>query len=133
MSWARAFAFNFAFFAWTAIIGTLGLPFLFTPRAVTMRFGRFCAWSVLSLLRLIVGLGYEVRGLDRVPRSGCIIAMKHQSAWDALVLPVVLGDPAVVVKRELLLLPFCGWYAAHAGSVGLDREAGAGAFRQVLA
>jgi 1-acyl-sn-glycerol-3-phosphate acyltransferase len=133
MSWARALAFNFAFVSWTAILGTAGLPFLFTPRAVTMRFGRFWAASVLGLLRLIVGLGHEVRGLDRVPRSGCIIAMKHQSAWDALVLPVVLGDPAVVVKRELLLLPFYGWYAARAGSIAVDRKAGAGALRRMLA
>jgi 1-acyl-sn-glycerol-3-phosphate acyltransferase len=133
MSWARALAFNFAFFAWTTILGIVGLPFLLTPRAVTMRFGRFWASSVLVLLRLIVGLGHEVRGLDRVPRSGCIIAMKHQSAWDALVLPVVLGDPAVVVKRELLLLPFYGWYAARAGSILIDRKAGAGALRRMLA
>jgi len=59
--------------------------------------------------------------------------MKHQSAWDALVLPVVLGDPAVVVKRELLLLPFYGWYAARAGSIAIDRKAGAGALRRMLA
>jgi 1-acyl-sn-glycerol-3-phosphate acyltransferase len=98
-----------------------------------MRFGRFWAASVLLLLRLIVGLDHEIRGLDRVPRSGCIIAMKHQSAWDALALPVVLGDPAVVVKRELLLLPFYGWYAARAGSIAIDRKAGAGALRQMLA
>jgi 1-acyl-sn-glycerol-3-phosphate acyltransferase len=133
MSWARAFAFNFAFVAWTAILGTIGLPFLSTPRAVTMRFGRFWAASVLVLLKLIVGLDHEIRGLDRVPRGGCIIAMKHQSAWDALALPVVLGDPAVVVKRELLLLPFYGWYAARAGSIAIDRKAGAGALRQMLA
>jgi 1-acyl-sn-glycerol-3-phosphate acyltransferase len=133
MNWARALAFNLAFLAWTAILGTLGLPFLFTPRAMTMRFGRFWASSVLVLLRLIVGLGHEVRGLDRLPRGGCIIAMKHQSAWDALVLPVVLGDPAVVVKRELLLLPFYGWYALRAGSIAIDRKAGAGALRRMLA
>ena len=51
--------------------------------------------------------------------------MKHQSAWDALILPIVLGDPAIVVKRELLLLPFYGWYAARAGSIAIDRKAGA--------
>jgi len=133
MSWARAFAFNFAFFAWTAILGTVGLPFLFTPRSVTMRFGRFWAASVLVLLKLIVGLDHQIRGLDRVPRGGCIIAMKHQSTWDALVLPVVLGDPAVVVKRELLLLPFYGWYAARAGAIAIDRRAGAGALRRMVA
>ena len=68
-----------------------------------------------------------------MPRDGCIIAMKHQSAWDTLILPVVLGDPAVVVKRELLLLPFYGWYAARAGSIAIDRKAGAGALRRMLA
>src|SRR5215813_12720649 len=113
MSGGRALAFNIAFFAWTALLGALGLPFLLAPRGVTMRFGRFWASSVLFLLKTLVGLDHEIRGLDRVPRDGCIIAMKHQSAWDTLILPVVLGDPAPVLKRELLLLPIYGWYAAR--------------------
>jgi len=133
MSWARAFAFNFAFFAWTAICGIVGLPFLLTPRGVTMRFGRFWAVGVLALLRAIVGLEHEIRGLERLPRDGCIIAMKHQSAWDTLILPVVLRNPAIVLKRELLLLPFYGWYAARAGSIAIDRKAGASALRRMLA
>ena len=123
MIWARALIFNVAFFAWTAIAGTVGLPFLIAPRALTMRFGQFWARTVLTLLRVIVGLDHEIRGLDRLPRSACIIAMKHQSAWDTLIPLVVLGDPAAVVKRELLLLPFYGWYAARAGSIGIDRKA----------
>jgi 1-acyl-sn-glycerol-3-phosphate acyltransferase len=133
MKWARALAFNFAFFAWTVIAGTIGLPFLFAPRTATMKFGRFWARSVLVLLRIIVGLDYQIRGLDRIPRGACIIAMKHQSAWDALILPVVLGDPACVLKRELLLVPLYGWYAARAGSIAIDRKAGAGALRRMVA
>jgi 1-acyl-sn-glycerol-3-phosphate acyltransferase len=133
MKLAKALVFNIAFFAWTAVLGTAGLPFLLTPREVTMRFGRFWAKGVLWLLRAVVGLDHEVRGLDRIPDSGCIIAMKHQSAWDALILPVALGDPAVVVKRELLLLPFYGWYAVRAGSIAIDRKARAGALRRMLA
>jgi 1-acyl-sn-glycerol-3-phosphate acyltransferase len=133
MRWARALAFNLAFFAWTALVGTIGLPFLLAPRAAAMKFGRFWAGGVLALLRVIVGLDYQIRGLDRIPRGGCIVAMKHQSAWDALILPVILGDPACVLKRELLLLPFYGWYAARAGSIAIDRKAGAGALRQMVA
>ena len=133
MSWTRALAFNVAFFAWTVIVGTIGLPVLLAPRAVTMRFGRFWARSVLVLLRVIVGLDHQIRGLDRIPRGGCIIAMKHQSAWDTLILPVVLGDPAIVLKRELLFVPFYGWYAARAGSIAIDRKAGAGALRGMVA
>src|SRR5271169_1829278 len=133
MIWTRSLVFNFAFFAWTAIVGTIGLPFLAAPRAAAMRFGQFWARSVLVLLRVIVGLDNQVRGLDRIPRDGCIIAMKHQSAWDTLILPAVLNDPAVVLKRELLLLPFYGWYASRAGSIGIDRKAGASALRRMVA
>jgi len=133
MIWARGLAFNFAFFAWTAIAGTIGLPFLIAPRAVTMQFGQFWARSILFLLRVIVGLDHEIRGLDRIPRSACIIAMKHQSAWDALIPLVVFKDPAAIVKRELLLMPFYGWYAARAGSIGIDRKAGAKALRRMIA
>jgi 1-acyl-sn-glycerol-3-phosphate acyltransferase len=133
MRWAKALAFNFAFFAWTAFIGTIALPVLLTTRPLTMRFGRFWASSVLVLLKVIVGLDHEIRGLDRIPRDGCIIAMKHQSAWDTLILPVVLDDPAIVLKRELLFVPFFGWYSARAGIIAIDRKAGAGALRRMLA
>src|SRR5271169_1435625 len=133
MSWARAFAFNFALLAWTLVLGTVGLPFLLAPRAAAMAFGRFWARGVLVLLGLIVGLDHRLVGLQRIPPGGYIIAMKHQSAWDALILPIVLGDPAIVVKRELLLLPFYGWYAARAGSIVIDRKAGAAALRHLVA
>jgi 1-acyl-sn-glycerol-3-phosphate acyltransferase len=98
-----------------------------------MQFGRFWARSVLWLLRAIVGLDGEIRGRDRLPAGACIIAMKHQSAWDTLILPVVLGDPAVVLKRELLYVPFYGWYAARAGSIAIDRGGGSRALRGMLA
>jgi len=133
MIWARGLAFNVAFFAWTAIVGTIGLPFLVAPRSAAMRFGRFWAQGVLVLLRVIVGLDHQIRGLDRVPREGCIVAMKHQSTWDTLILPIVLGDPACVLKRELLFVPFFGWYAARAGSIAIDRKAGASALRRMVA
>jgi len=133
MSWVRALAFNLVAALWTLLIGTLALPLLALPRRVNMEFGRFWAWTVLSLLRLIVGLDYEVRGRDRLPQGGYIVALKHQSAWDALSVPIVLGDPAVVVKRELLWLPIYGWYAGRAGSIAIDRRGGAGALRRMVA
>jgi 1-acyl-sn-glycerol-3-phosphate acyltransferase len=133
MSWLRALAFNIAFFAVTALLGVAGLPMLLAPRRWVMHFGRFWAGCVLALLKAIVGLDGEIRGLEHLPRGPCIIAMKHQSAWDTLILPVVLGDPAVVLKRELFLVPFYGWYAARAGSIAIDRRGGAGALRRMVA
>jgi 1-acyl-sn-glycerol-3-phosphate acyltransferase len=133
MSRVRAAAFNLLLFAWTAVFGTLGLPILLAPRRVVMGFGRLWAQGVLFLLKTVVRLGHEIRGLERLPRGGFILAMKHQSAWDAVILPLLLGDPAPVVKRELLALPFYGWYLARAGAIPIDRKTGAGALRAMLA
>jgi 1-acyl-sn-glycerol-3-phosphate acyltransferase len=133
MSWLRAFLFNLAFFGVTGVMGVIGLPMLLAPRRAAMRFGEIWARAVLGALKLIVGLSGEVRGLDHIPSGGCLIAMKHQSAWDTLMLPIVLGDPAVVLKKELLLLPFYGWYARRAGSIAIDRKGGAGALRRMVA
>jgi 1-acyl-sn-glycerol-3-phosphate acyltransferase len=133
MSWLRALLFNIAFFAVTALLGVAGLPLLLAPRAWVMRFGRFWARCALALLKATVGLDGEIRGREHLPAGPAIIAMKHQSAWDTLILPVVLGDPAVVLKRELLLLPFYGWYALRAGSIAIDRKGGAGALRHMVA
>ena len=133
MRWLRALAFNMAFAAGTLILGIAGLPTLLLPRRRVMDFGRWWARYVLGTLRLIVGLDGEIRGREHLPPGPCLIAMKHQSAWDTLILPVALGDPAVVIKRELLLVPFYGWYAARAGSIFIDRKGGAGALRRMVA
>jgi 1-acyl-sn-glycerol-3-phosphate acyltransferase len=132
MTWLRALAFNVAFYTITGLLGLFGLPLLLAPRPWVMRFGRFWARVALAFLKAIVGLDGEIRGLERLPPGPCIIAMKHQSAWDTLILPVVLGDPAVVLKRELLWVPLYGWYAARAGSIAIDRKGGAAALRHMV-
>jgi hypothetical protein len=126
MSWLRAFLFNIAFFGVTVLLGIAALPLLLAPRRVVMDFGRFWARCVLALAKAIVGLDGEIRGLEHLPHGACLIAMKHQSAWDTLILPILLGDPAVVIKQELLWVPFYGWYAGRAGSIAVDRKGGAG-------
>lgn len=133
MSRLRAFAFNLTFWVGTVVFGIAGLPFLLTPRRTAMRFGRFWAQAVLWALKVIVGLDGEIRGRKNIPSGACLIAMKHQSMWDTLMLPPLLGDPAVVIKRELQFVPFYGWYATRAGSIFIDRKGGAGALRRMMA
>lgn len=132
MIWLRSLAFNVAFFAATGLLGILGLPMVVAPRRWVMRFGRFWSQTVLALLKTIAGLDGEVRGMDRLPPGACLIAMKHQSAWDTLIVPVALSDPAIVIKRELLWVPFYGWYANRAGAIPIDRGGGAGALRRMV-
>jgi 1-acyl-sn-glycerol-3-phosphate acyltransferase len=129
----RALAFNFVFFVGTIVFGIAGLPFLLAPRRTAMRFGRFWAQAVLWALKVIVRLDGDIRGRENIPAGACLIAMKHQSMYDTLMLPPLLGDPAVVIKRELQSVPFYGWYASRAGSIFIDRRGGAGALRRMIA
>lgn len=129
----RALAFNFVFLVGTVVFGIAGLPFLLTPRRTAMRFGRFWAQAVLWALKVIVRLDGDIRGHENIPAGACLIAMKHQSMYDTLMLPPLLGDPAVVIKRELQFVPFYGWYASRAGSIFIDRKGGAGALRRMVA
>ena len=133
VTWLRSLAFNLASAVVTLVLGIAALPLLLAPRRRVMDFGRFWARCILALLKTIVGLDGEIRGREHLPPGACIVAMKHQSAWDTLILPVVLGDPAVVLKRELLRVPLYGWYAARAGSIAVDRQGGASALRAMLA
>lgn len=132
----RALLFNVAFYGVTTILGVLYLPLLLIPgkagQRAMMAAGR--AWSalILWLLKIIVGLDFEVRGREHLPDGPCLIAAKHQSAWDTLMLPVLLGDPVVILKRELFWIPFYGWYAKRAGMVAIDRKGGAKALRAML-
>jgi 1-acyl-sn-glycerol-3-phosphate acyltransferase len=129
----RSLVFNFAFFLWAAVLGLLGLPLMLLSRRAAAGIGRFWSKGSVWLLRHIVGLEHEFRGLGRVPPGGCIVAMKHQSAWDAVILSIALYDPVPVVKRELLRLPIYGWYMARAGAIAIDRGAGAAALRRMVA
>jgi 1-acyl-sn-glycerol-3-phosphate acyltransferase len=133
MTLLRALLFNLAFYLWTGFMGIVGLPVLAAPRRVVMRFGRLWSAVTLKLLAATVGLTHELRGVEHLPAGGGIIAMKHQSAWDTLVLPVLFDDVAVVIKKELTLLPFYGWYVLRAGSIPVDRKGGASSLKRMVA
>ncbi|MGH6968846.1 MAG: lysophospholipid acyltransferase family protein [Stellaceae bacterium] len=129
----RSLVFQLAFWSWTAVLAFAGLPFLLGTRRGMMRFGTFWARGVFVLLRGIVGLDYEMRGRAQLPAGPCILAMKHQSAWDTLAATILFPDCAAIIKRELGWLPFYGWYVVKAGSITVDRGAAARALRRMVA
>jgi 1-acyl-sn-glycerol-3-phosphate acyltransferase len=98
-----------------------------------MQFGTMWSAVTLRILAWTVGLTHEVRGAENIPDGPVILAIKHQSAWDTLALPVLFGDIAVVIKRELLFVPLYGWYVRRAGAIAVDRRGGAGALKRMLA
>lgn len=132
MIWLRSLLFNALFYLGTGIIAVLGLPILLANRRAAARLGHHWARATLWLAGWTVGLRYEVRGRDHLPAGPAIIAMKHQSAWDTFAAAALFDDPAIIVKRELFVIPFYGWYLRKAGMIAIDRDLGAAAIRRML-
>lgn len=122
------------YFLWfvliTVAVCIVLLPALVMPESVVRLGTRLWCKGQLWGLRVIAGQRYEVRGA--VPERGTLVAAKHMSMWDTLVLYLLLRDVTIVLKRELLFVPFYAWYALKLGFIFIDRQAGASALRKMV-
>ena len=128
----RSALFNLVGVAWTLCFTVIFLPFLLCPPRTVRFVVGFWANVTARLLALTVGLEVEVRGRENIPEEPAIFASKHQSTWDTFVFHYITRKAVYVVKRELFLIPFYGWFVRAVGSIGIDREGGAAALKQMV-
>lgn len=92
------------------------------------------AWirSTLWLLRVVVGLRYEITGVENIPPGGIMVAAKHQSTWETLALVTIFRNPVFILKRELTWLPLFGWCLKKLRMIPVDRGARSRALADVM-
>lgn len=126
----RSLVFAIVFPAWTLVLGVLYLPLLAGPRGLAVEAARLWLRSSLALLSGLCGLKMEVRG--QIPKGGAVIASKHQSTFETFAFRLILDDPAVILKRELLRIPLFGWFLWKTGVIAIDRSAGTKALKDMV-
>jgi 1-acyl-sn-glycerol-3-phosphate acyltransferase len=131
MTVVRSALFLLWFAAVTAILSLIFLPVLLLPRAATVWLARLWSRATFWGLKVFTGIGFEIRGIP--PRGPVLVASKHMSMWDTMALYLALDAPATVLKRELLHIPFYGWFLWKATAIAIDRGAGASALRKMAA
>lgn len=117
----RSHVFNVAFYL-NLVIWLLAASVTFVlPRMAIIRvaqaWGRFNLW----LLRRIVGMRVEFRGVDRIPSGALLLAAKHQSFLETFALLSCVDDPTFILKRELQWIPIFGWLTVKAGMIPVRR------------
>jgi 1-acyl-sn-glycerol-3-phosphate acyltransferase len=129
MIWLRSALFMLWFVVVTTIMSLVFVPVLILPRGATVWLARL--WSRVTFwgLKRLAGIGWEIRG--NPPKVAVLVAAKHMSMWDTLALYLALNSPAIVLKRELLRIPFYGWFLWKATAIAIDRRAGARALRKM--
>jgi 1-acyl-sn-glycerol-3-phosphate acyltransferase len=117
--WLLSLVFIIQMYLAMAIIAVIFAPWaLFSRRGARMACTAFCRWTLVSL-RFLTGLRSEVRGTP--PVTEALIAAKHQSLLDIVMIFNAVPAAKFIMKRELIYAPFFGQYALRIGCVPIDR------------
>lgn len=126
----RSLIFDVWLWVWMGVLGIVFAPFaFFTGGAATLAMKTY-ARHVLYMLRTVCGLDYEIRG--EIPTGDVIVAAKHQSFIDMIILFHELDRARMVMKRELIYTPVFGVYCLRAGMVPVTRGGGREAVERMI-
>lgn len=133
LDYIKAGLFNLLAVLWTLLLSVVVLPAaVFMSPGGMRRFARFWMRGLQALLATVVGLRYQVRGLENLPDRPVIIASKHQSAWETVFFHMVRVDTVIGLKHELTRVPLFGWYLMIAHNIRIDRGGAAKALRSLI-
>lgn len=84
-------------------------------------------------LRIACGVKVNVQGRENLPKEGAYVAIaNHQSEWETIYFQLLIQPQVVVLKQELLKIPFFGWALALLEPIALDRSQKRGALKVLL-
>jgi 1-acyl-sn-glycerol-3-phosphate acyltransferase len=132
MTVLRSLLFYICFWALTLTLGLLGLPLFLLPRSVNGIIHRLWSSGSIWLMRHVLGLDYRIEGLENLPSGACVLASKHQSAWETIVFAHLFWPVLFVLKKELVWLPLFGWALKGTRQIIIDRKGGTAAMRHLL-
>ncbi|MFN3844738.1 MAG: lysophospholipid acyltransferase family protein [Paracoccaceae bacterium] len=117
--WILSVLFNIQMYLAMAIIAVVFAPWaLFSREGAFAACHTYCRWVIFTA-RIMLGLRVEVRGTP--PTDEVVVAAKHQSFFDILVIFDAIPRGKFIMKRELIYTPFLGQYAMRIGCVFVDR------------
>lgn len=123
--------FTGAFYGGSFFIVTSGLVWaLFdgcAVRSTARRWARWHRWCADVLL----GVRGRIEG--RPPAGPALVAGKHHSMYETIDILLLLPDPIVVMKQDLVDIPGWGWLARRYGVIAIDRAGGAKTLRALIA
>ena len=132
MIWVRSLLFAAVFYVLSAVTCIVMSPLLLGPRRwIVVAIGMW-ARVVMACLRAICGVTVEVRGRRFMPTGPALVAAKHQGMFDTIAPFTFLPDAAYVLKKELLIIPFYGWYSIKGGMIAVDRAGHAAALKKLV-
>lgn len=122
----RNIAFLTLYWLTSIFFAVLAAPLMLLPaRTPTSRWIRLYTQTMRFWLRHVAGVRVTVRGRENLPEGPCIIAAKHQSWGDGIVMFAEMGDLAFVTGDHLEKFPLIGGILRKLGAIVVDNCGGA--------
>jgi 1-acyl-sn-glycerol-3-phosphate acyltransferase len=121
-----------AFFINTALFCAVACWILLFPERYVFSHARLWSRTTAFLLKCIMGITVRVRGLKNIPRGPALIAMRHESTWETVVMFLYLERFVFVLKKELLWIPFFGGFLKKLRCISVGRRGKESGFRAFL-
>ena len=113
------------------VIGLLFAPWaMFSKRGAYTACKTYAAWCMWTA-RWLIGLRCEVRGT--VPQDAVLVAAKHQSFLDIMMIFHALPRAKFIMKREVLWTPVIGQYTKRMQMIAVDRGKRGKAINKMMA
>ena len=113
-----------------AVIGIVYLPWALVSSDGAAAAARAWAKFTIWLARIMLGIKVEIRGT--APTGDVMVAAKHQSFLDILIIYLAVPRARFIMKKELTRLPIFGQYALRLGCIPVDRGRKGAAIRSML-
>mgnify|MGYP005989689699 CR=1 FL=1 len=127
----RSVIFNIMMYVMMLVVGVVYLPWVIVSRhgaiAGCHAYCRYVIWSA----RWMIGLRCEVRG--EPPTDEVMVAAKHQSFLDVLMIYGAMPRGKFIMKRILMYAPILGQFGLRIGCVPVDRGKRGQAIKKMLA
>tara|TARA_B100001057_G_scaffold417262_1_gene435777 strand:+ start:6423 stop:7124 length:702 start_codon:yes stop_codon:yes gene_type:complete len=119
----KDYLFSFFFFFGIIIISIIFLPAFFLPQKIVIIGGKLMGYWTSICLRLFLSTKILVKGNENIIKNEkFFIASSHQSMFETFFLQTIFNSPIFILKKELLLIPFFGWYLKKIGSISITRD-----------
>ena len=128
----RSSIFYFLIYLWTLFLGIVFLPYLILPNSYLRQLADLWISGILKMLKLTCGITYEIKNRDNIPNHAVIVASKHQSTFETLLLFKLIKNSIFIHKKELFFIPIFGLYLKKSNMISINRNEGTKAMRKIL-
>jgi 1-acyl-sn-glycerol-3-phosphate acyltransferase len=130
VQWLRSLVFNLAMYVAMLVLAIVYFPWaLFSREGAYAACHAYCRWVRWSAAWMV---GLKVQVVGTPPVGQVMIAAKHQSFLDIMVIFGAIPRGKFIMKRELIYAPLLGQYAWRLGCIFVDRGKRGAAISKML-